>query len=140
MDTAASRIRDSFNLLAPKADLLMDTFYERLFAAFPPVRGMFPKDMTQQKKHLTAAIALVVKFADNLGAIEKPLLEMGARHAGYGAKAEHYGLVRDTLLGTMKDLAGDAWTQQLHSDWTAAVNAVAETMIRGAEQAARKAA
>jgi len=138
--TAVSRIRQSIDLLAPQADLMMSTFYDRLFAAFPPVRAMFPKDMTQQKKHLIAAVALVVKHADNLPAIEKPLLDMGARHAGYGAKPEHYGLVRDTLLGTMKDLAGPAWTPQHQEDWTAAINAVAGIMIRGAEQAARSAA
>jgi len=141
MDAAAvARIRQSFDLLAPQADLLMSTFYDRLFAAFPPVRTLFPKDMTQQKKHLTAAIALVVKHADNLPAIEKPLLDMGARHATYGAKPEHYGLVRDTLLGTMKDLAGPAWTIQLQTDWTTAVNAVAGIMIRGAEEVVQRAA
>lgn len=127
------RIRDSFNLLSAQADRLMNEFYDRLFAAYPAVRPMFPKDMAAQKKHLLSAVALVVKNADRLGVIEKPLMEMGARHVGYGAKPEHYPIVRDVLLDSMKALAGAAWTDQLRSDWAAAINAVAVVMLRGAE-------
>ena len=74
----AQIIRDSFALLAPHAGKLMDRFYERLFARAPQVRSMFPADMTKQKAHLAAAVGLVVKHADNLAALEKPLLDMGA--------------------------------------------------------------
>jgi hemoglobin-like flavoprotein len=139
--TANSQIiRDSFALLAPHAGKLMDRFYERLFARAPQVRSMFPADMTKQKAHLAAAVGLVVKHADNLAALEKPLLDMGARHVNYGAKAEHYPIVRDEMLGAIKDVAGPVWTPAIHAAWSEALNAVAAVMIRGAEQAERKAA
>ncbi|MBL8757329.1 MAG: globin [Phycisphaerae bacterium] len=137
---AVQRIRASFDLVAPRATGLVDRFYERLFKAAPGVRGMFPADMSKQKGHLLAAIGMVVKHADDFNALEKPLMDMGARHVGYGAKPEHYGLVRDTLLATLAEFAGPAWNEQLNQDWTAALNAVASTMIRGAELSSLRAA
>lgn len=128
-----ARIRSSFDLLAPRAGELMDRFYERLFRDYPSVKPMFPADMAKQKSHLTAAVALVVKHADNLAALEKPLQEMGARHVGYGAQPAHYGAVRDTMVATLAEMAQAAWTPELNADWTEALNTVAAAMIRGAE-------
>ncbi|MBY0113074.1 MAG: hypothetical protein K2Y21_09645 [Phycisphaerales bacterium] len=136
----AQVIRDSFALIAPHAPKLMDRFYERLFARAPQVRAMFPQDLSKQKAHLAAAVGLVVKHADNLGALEKPLMEMGARHVGYGAKPEHYPIVRDEMLGAIQDVAGPAWTPAIGHAWGEALNAVAAAMIRGAEQSSRQAA
>lgn len=136
----AQIIRDSFALIAPHAAKLMDRFYERLFARAPQVRAMFPADMSKQKAHLAAAVGLVVKHADNLAALEKPLMEMGARHVAYGAKPEHYPVVRDEMLGAIQDVAGSAWTPAIGKAWGEALNAVAQVMIRGAEQASRRAA
>lgn len=138
--TSVQRIRASFDLLAPRSNEFIDEFYTRLFRSAPGVRSMFPQDMRQQKKHLLSAVALVVKNADKLESLEKPLQEMGARHVMYGAKREHYAVVRDTMLETIGSLAGPAWTPELKADWTAALNAVASAMLRGAESFEQKAA
>lgn len=141
MDTSAvARLRSSFELVAPRGQELIDTFYNRLFAAHPSVRGMFPPDMTKQKQHLLAAVGLVVKHADDLGSLDKPLMDMGARHVNYGVRPEHYPIVRDTMLAALAEIAGPAWTPQLAGDWGAALGAVAAKMIEGAESATRRAA
>lgn len=129
------RIRASFATLAPHADAAMTAFYERLFEEHPGVRPLFPDDMTAQKKHLAAAIGLVVKHAEHLDAIAHTLRDMGVRHAGYGACPEHYGVVRDTLLTVLGESAGDAWSDTLRDDWADALNAVAARMLEGAEGA-----
>jgi len=135
MDThSIERIRSSFQLLAPRGQDVVNDFYERLFRTAPSVRPLFPDDMSGQKGHLLAALGLVVKHADNLGALTEPLHEMGARHVGYGAQPAHYGVVRDTLLATLAQFAGGAWTPQLEADWTAALNAVAGVMLEGARK------
>ena len=130
-ETSADRIRASFQLIAPKAAEVIDSFYANLFAAAPAVRSMFPEDMEQQKAHLLAAVGLVVKHADNLDALREPLLAMGQRHLGYGAHPTHYAAVREVLLATLRQYAGPAWTTQLEDDWRGAINAVAKVMIEG---------
>jgi hemoglobin-like flavoprotein len=141
VDAAAiARLRSSYSLVAPRAAELIDTFYEGLFAAAPAVRPLFPADMSKQKGHLFAAVGLVVKHADNLGALTEPLAQMGERHRTYGARPEHYPVVRDCMLIALARTAGPAWTDQLAADWGAALNAVAGAMIHGAQRAEHRAA
>ena len=133
------RLSWSYSLIAPKAQELIDTFYELLFAAAPSVRPLFPADMSRQKGHLLAAIWLVVKHADNFPALAEPLAQMGERHRAYGAKPEHYPVVRDTMVAALARTAGAHWTPQLAADWTGALDAVAGAMLKGAERAERRA-
>ena len=141
MDSAAvARIRSSFELLSPMGNELIDTFYQFLFAAAPSVRALFPSEMKAQKDHLLAAVGLVVKHADNLPSLDAALMEMGARHVKYGARPEHYPVVRDNMIAALSQTAGQAWNAQLAADWTTALNAVAAAMIKGAEQAQSRAA
>jgi hemoglobin-like flavoprotein len=137
---AATRIRDSFNALAPQGDTLMTVFYDKLFHENAGVRSLFPDDMNGQKKALLGAVALVVKHADDFDAIEDALHQMGARHVAYGTTAAHYPIVRDTLLASLREVAGDLWNDQLEQDWAGALNAVAGAMIAGAEHEQSKAA
>ncbi len=133
-------IRQSFTLIEPNAEQLVNRFYNRLFSDNPGLRPMFPKDMAEQKKMLLGAIALVVSNIDNFDRIEGALETMGARHVSYGAQEAHYPVVRDTLLAAMQDIAGEAWNQTFHDAWEAGLNVVAEVMIRGARTGQTKAA
>lgn len=119
---------------------MSDRFYERLFQTAPGVRALFPKDMASQKRHLLAAVSLVVKDSHRLDVLAKPLQDMGKRHVGYGAKPEHYPVVRDTMLATLAEFAGPLWTPALAQAWTDALNRVAAIMLEGAGMAGKSAA
>lgn len=129
----ADLIRASFDLVAPRADELIGQFYSNLFQAAPGVRGLFPNDMTAQKKHLAAAVGLVVKHADDLTALDDALGAMGRRHVEYGAVEAHYPVVRDVLLQTLGEFAGDAWSPEINQAWTSALNTVAGQMLAGVQ-------
>ena len=92
---------------------------------------MFPKDMIDQKQKLFASLVFVVQNLSQPDQMIGPLREMGSRHAGYGAQAAHYPVVRDTLVSVMGDMAGEAWNDQLTTDWNSAINLVAEVMLEG---------
>lgn len=136
MPSDADVIRASFDLIAPRGEALIDRFYENLFRVAPQVRPLFPKDMGRQKRHLLSAVALVVKHADNLESLRGALAEMGSRHVGYGAQAGHYGVVRDTMLETMGEIAGTAFSCEVRGAWERALNAVAGMMLAGTQRAA----
>lgn len=125
------RLEQSFNLLAPRGPELMDRFYAHLFSKHPAVRKMFPRDMSGQKNKLLAALVLVVQNLRNPEVLQPVLIEMGGRHVGYGTEPEHYPIVRDTLVGVMKDMAGSQWNDQLTSDWTGALDFIASVMLEG---------
>ncbi len=130
------RLESSFNLLAPRAQELADRFYAKLFTEHRELRSMFPREMSQQKQKLVASLVLVVKNFRTAEKLHQPLVEMGQRHVGYGTEPEHYPVVRDTLVAVMGEMAGEAWNEQLDSDWKSAVDFVASVMLEGAKQLA----
>ena len=137
--TAVQRLRSCFNLLAPRGPELMDRFYAHLFSQHPHLRPMFPKDMAEQKQMQLASVMLVVKNLATPERLRSPLLELGRRHMEYGAKTEHYPIVRDTLVAVIGEMAGEAWSLQLESDWKGAIDFAASIMIDGATAVAHPA-
>jgi hemoglobin-like flavoprotein len=133
-------LETSFDLIAPRADELMDEFYARLFAAAPSVRPLFSADMTRQKAMLLSALVLVRNSLRDLDRLLPKLRGLGARHVAYGAKPEHYPVVGEILVASMAEIAGDAWTPEYESAWSAAYGVIAGVMIEGAEAAEREAA
>lgn len=134
------RIRSSYDALETGAAGLVERFYAMLFDRHPDIRPLFPKEMARQAQHLQAAIALVVRNLDRLDILEEPLKQLGARHAAYGVRSEHYKIVRDTMLDALAATAGPAWTPQLAADWRHALEEVSAAMLRGAAEVAYEAA
>ena len=132
MDNALiERLEASFNLLAPRGEELVERFYANLFAKNPAVRPMFPSDMAEQKKKLLASIVLVIQNLRKTENLAEPLKKLGGKHVGYKTQPEHYPIVRDTLVGVMKDMAGSQWNEQLTSDWSGALDFIASVMLEG---------
>jgi len=133
-------LETSFDLIAPQGDLLMDTFYARLFEAAPYVKPLFPTDLKTQKTMLLGALVLLRKSLRDLDAIVPKLRELGARHVAYGAVPEHYPVVGSVLVDAMAEVAGTAWQPGYAAAWERAYGIVAGAMIDGAEQASAEAA
>ena len=132
MDEAMiERLEESFALLAPRGEEVVARFYAHLFSEHPAVRALFPLGMADQKKKLLASLVLVVKNLRSPDQLRGALVELGRRHAGYGAQAEHYPIVRDALVGVMAEVGGSQWNDQLTADWNAALDLVASLMLEG---------
>lgn len=123
-------LRSSFELLAPRGEELVERFYGELFTKFPQVKPLFKNTSPQeQQKKLLTALKLVINNLNNPAALQSALQEMGARHQGYGAEPAHYGAVKSTLLGVMRDMAGKRWTKKVDQAWSDALDAVASIML-----------
>ena len=133
-------LENSFDLVAPRGDELVDVFYARLFAAAPAVRPLFPADMKKQKTMLLGALVLLRKSLRNLEGIVPTLRTLGARHVAYGAQPEHYPVVGATLIASMAAVAGDEWKPEYESAWSSAFEIVAGAMLEGAEEVQLEAA
>jgi hemoglobin-like flavoprotein len=128
-------LEQSFDLVAADGDRLMDEFYARLFAAAPAVRGLFPHDLARQKRKLLEALVLLRVSLRRLDSLAPALRELGARHARYGARAEHYPVVGAALIASMRAVAGTAWREEYDAAWEHAISAVASAMLDGAAEA-----
>jgi len=129
-------LETSFDLIAPRGDELMDVFYAGLFAAAPAVKPLFAgTDLRRQKAMLLSALVLLRKSLRDLDAIVPTLRQLGARHVGYGAEPAHYPVVGQVLIGSMAEVAGDAWLPEYERAWAAAFEVVAGAMLEGAAAA-----
>src|ERR1700681_5082428 len=90
---------------------------------------MFPADLTEQRRKLMAALAVVVNGLGNLETILPAASALAIRHVSYGAKAEHYPVVGGALLWTLEKGLGDAWTPEVAEGWTAAYGTLSGLMI-----------
>jgi nitric oxide dioxygenase len=137
MDLAACRrVAASYEVLAPRADAMAEGFYRRLFEMSPQLRALFPADMTIQREHLAASVALVARNIEHLDILEESLMLLGAQHVGFGARPEHYLKVREAMLEAIGAAVGAAWNDQLRSDWYDALSQICTIMLKGAAMVA----
>ena len=130
------RVRESFALVVPIKEAAADLFYNRLFEIAPRVRVLFPDDLREQKRKLMAMLATAVAGLHNLDKLVPAVKDLGARHVGYGAKAEHYAVVGEALLWTLESGLGEAFTPDVRQAWTKVYSTLAAVMQAGAAEIA----
>jgi hemoglobin-like flavoprotein len=127
------KLEESFDLVAPQGDELMRVFYENLFEAAPSVQPLFARvDMDGQRAALLNMLLVLRESLRDLDDIVPDLEELGARHVDYGAKPEHYPVVGEVLIGSMAQVAGDAWKPEYTAAWEEAFPVVQGVMLSGA--------
>ncbi|MFM9957937.1 MAG: globin domain-containing protein [Phycisphaerales bacterium] len=129
------RVQESHATLAGRMDEVSGLFYERLFEKHPVVRALFPTDMSKMLKHFAVGLSLICRNLQNFDALERPLMELGAQHAGFGARPEHYPIVCAILVESLRETServGLAWDPRLELDWTTVLDEVAQRMLKGA--------
>jgi hemoglobin-like flavoprotein len=111
----------------------MRRFYYHLFDVAPAVQPLFADvDMDRQRQALLNMLVVLRESLRDLDDIVPDLKDLGARHVDYGAHAEHYPVVSKVLIGTMAEVAGDAWKPEYTSAWQDAYAVVQDVMLSGA--------
>jgi len=114
-------LEESFDLIAPHGNALVDVFYQRLFETAPSTQALFVRaDMSRPKQALLATLITLRTSLRNLDSILPALEKLGARHFDYGATPEHYPVVGQVLLASMQEIAGPAWKPAYTTAWTEA--------------------
>ena len=110
--------------------------YQRLFVD-PEIKALF--DMAahengEQPKRLAAAILAFAQNVDKLEALAGPVERIALRHVQTRIKPEHYPAVADALLPAIRDVLGEAATDEVLAAWGEAYWFLAEILI-GREKA-----
>jgi nitric oxide dioxygenase len=122
-------VRESWAQVKPIAPTAAGLFYDRLFEIEPSVRPLFKRDIGEQGKMLMGMIGMVVARLDDLGELVPAVRRLGARHADYGVRDEHYAPVGAALLWTLEQGLGDAFTPAVRDAWATAYGILSETMM-----------
>jgi hemoglobin-like flavoprotein len=105
--------------------------YERLFVD-EDIRAMFDQAAQasgEQPKRLAAAILGYAQNIDKLEALSGAVARMVARHVDTGVRAEHYPYVANALLPAIRDVLGEAATDEVLAAWGEAYWFLAELLI-----------
>lgn len=128
-------VQDSWAKVVPIADTAAMLFYDRLFESAPDVKPLFKGDIKSQGRKLMAMISVAVNGLSNLETIVPAVQDLGRRHVKYNVKKEHYAVVGSSLLWTLEQGLGDAFTPETKDAWTAVYGVLASTMIDAAKAA-----
>jgi hemoglobin-like flavoprotein len=125
-------VRESWAKVKPIAPDAASLFYGRLFEIDPSIRPLFKRDIDRQGLMLMDTMDMVVARLDDLGDLVPEVRELGARHATYGVRDEHYIPVGAALLWTLEHYLGDAFTSAVRGAWASAYGILAGTMMEAA--------
>ena len=108
------------------------TFYKNMFEQNPEVAPLF--DMAKQKsgeqpKALAMTVLAAAQNVDNLGAIMPVVNRIAVRHCDCGVKEEHYPIVGKHLLAAIKEVLGDAATDEIIDAWAKTYDVIAKVFI-----------
>lgn len=109
-----------------------ETFYRNLFARVPELYNIF--NQTNQKLGLQQeALAYGVYLAganiDDFQPIESMVKRVAEKHRALGVKPEQYPIVGEALLDAVKEVLGDAATDDIMDAWEKAYQYIADAFI-----------
>lgn len=118
--------------LAEHGTSITTVFYKNMFEAHPELLNIF-NHSNQAQGRQQAALANTVYAAavhiDNLEAILPAVVQIANKHVSLGVKAEHYPIVGEFLLKAIKEVLGDAATDDIINAWGEAYGVIAGAFI-----------
>ena len=129
-------IKSTVPVLEEHGTAITTVFHKNLFEAHPELLNIF-NHANQKKGRQQAALANTVYAAavhiDNLEAILPAVVQIANKHVSLGIKPEHYPIVGEYLLKAIKEVLGDAATDDIINAWAEAYGVIADAFI-GVEQ------
>jgi hemoglobin-like flavoprotein len=109
-----------------------ELFYAELFAIDPSLRQMFKADMSEQRKKLLAALAMVIGSLHAPERIANAAKALATKHVGYGVMPVHYTYVGNALLRTLKKGLREDFTPEVRDAWVEAYGMLARVVKEAA--------
>jgi nitric oxide dioxygenase len=125
-------VRDSFESVREYSTALTKLFYGRLFELAPGVRPLFKPSLDEQSLKLLQMLGTAVDALDRFGELHPVLVELGRKHVTYGAKPEHYAVVRTALLWALAQALGLEFGRETRAAWDQMLCAIEAAMLEGA--------
>ncbi|MBO7748920.1 NO-inducible flavohemoprotein [Paenibacillus sp. MWE-103] len=125
-------IKSTVPVLEVHGTAITKRFYQRLFEAHPELLNIFNHANQKQGRQQTALANAVYAAAANIDKLEAilPVVKgIAHKHRSLGVKPEHYPIVGEHLLGAIKEVLGDAATDDIIGAWAEAYGVIAGAFI-----------
>lgn len=107
-------------------------FYQRMFRHNPELKNIFNQSHNETGKQPVALAMAVLAYAENIDdpSVLAPVITLIAnKHASVGIRAEHYPIVGKHLLASIREVLGEAASDELINAWGVAYGALADVFI-----------
>jgi nitric oxide dioxygenase len=139
-------VKSTAPVLAEHGETLTRHFYQRMFAHNPEVAPFFNpahQKAGKQQRALAGAITAYAANVDNLEVLGNAVELIAQKHASLMIKPEHYPIVGENLLASIREVLGAAATDDIINAWAEAYGFLADILIGRekqiyAEQASQK--
>ena len=92
------------------------------------VRSLFRNNMTEQGRLLTHMLGGIVYSLSRPEHLKKGMAKLGKSHVRYGVKPEHYSVVKQAMLETIREVLGDQKSKKTIDAWESALDFVMDIM------------
>ncbi|MFJ7727646.1 NO-inducible flavohemoprotein [Neobacillus sp. NPDC097160] len=125
-------IKSTVPVLEKHGETITTRFYQLMFGDHPELLNIFNhanQKQGRQQKALAGTVYAAAMYIDNLEAILPVVKQIAHKHRSLGIKPEHYPIVGKHLLLAIKDVLGDAATDEIINAWAEAYNVIADAFI-----------
>ncbi|MFH7818044.1 NO-inducible flavohemoprotein [Neobacillus thermocopriae] len=126
-------IKSTVPVLEKHGEAITTRFYQLMFGNHPELLNVFNhanQKQGRQQKALASTVYAAAMYIDNLEAILPVVKQIGHKHRSLNIKPEHYPIVGKHLLLAIKDVLGDAATDEIMDAWEKAYQVIADVFIR----------
>ena len=119
-------------VLEEQGETLTQHFYKRMFAHNPEVAPLFNpahQRAGSQQKALAAAICAYAANIENLEVLGGAVELIAQKHASLRILPDHYPIVGENLLASIREVLGPAATEEVITAWAEAYGFLAEILI-----------
>lgn len=125
-------IKSTAPVLKEHGVTITSVFYKNMFESHPELLNIFNHANQSKGRQQTALANMVYAAAQNIDRLEEvlPAVRMVAhKHRSLAVKPEHYPIVGEHLLGAIKEVLGDAATDDIINAWAEAYGVIAQAFI-----------
>ncbi|TCP14936.1 nitric oxide dioxygenase [Crenobacter luteus] len=111
---------------------LTSHFYQRMFRHNPELKNVFNQGHQasgQQQQALAGAVLGYAEHIDDPSVLAPVVMRIAHKHASLGIRAEHYPIVGGHLLASIREVLGDAASDELIAAWAEAYGQLADILI-----------
>src|SRR4030095_14820345 len=131
--TTIAVVKSTAPALAQHGYTIIQRFYERLFQAHPELKNLFNmrhQERGEQQRALAGAVLAYATHIDTLPALTSAVERITHKHATLNVQADQYPVVGENLLAAIKEVLGDAATDDILRAWAEAYQELADLLIQ----------
>lgn len=126
-------VKQTVPVLETHGTQITTVFYQNMFAEHPELLDIFNETnqkLGRQQSALATTVLAAAKHLEQLEVLLPQVMQIGHKHRALQIKPEHYPIVGKHLLGAIKEVLGDAATDEIINAWAEAYDEIASVFIK----------